>query len=405
MEAASGRAGYARAVTHFSTPALARMHDALAAHVAREAGLTGLVALVSRRGETHADAIGALSEGGPPMTRDTIFRIASMTKPITAAAAMLLVEDGVIGLDDPVDRFLPELANRKVLRAIDSPLDDVVPLRRPITLRDLLALTCGFGMILAAPGRYPVQKAYDDAGMAPAARIPRFPPDEWMARLAALPSVRQPGEAWMYHSGLDVTGVLIARATGKSFSAFLRERIFDPLGMKDSGFFVPPEKITRFMTSYGTAKHGDGVVVFDDPINGVYREPPPFESGASGLVSTVDDLLAFHRMLLGKGAMLLSPGSVALMTHVAITPEQRATARNFLDKNSSWGLGMTVVRERNHLSMKAGAFGWEGGYGTSAFADPSEDLVGVLLTTRLLDPPATPEWFTDFWTLTYEALS
>jgi CubicO group peptidase (beta-lactamase class C family) len=209
----------------------------------------------------------------------------------------------------------------------------------------------------------------------------------------------------MYHSGLDVTGVLIARASGKSFGDFLRERIFEPLGMKDTGFFVPPDKINRFMTSYGTARRGDGVVVFDDPINGVYREPPPFESGASGLVSTADDLLAFHRMLVAKGANLLSPESVALMTSVAITPEQRATGRNFLDKNSSWGLGLTVVSARNALSMNAGTFGWEGGYGTTAYADPSEDLVGILLTTRLLDPPATPPWFTDFWILTYQAIA
>lgn len=217
---------------------LGRMREILAGHVARGT-VPGLVTLISRRGETLVEAMGAKSMGGAPMTRDTIFRITSMTKPITAVAAMILVEECKLRLDDPVDKFLPELANRTVLRRLDGPLDDTVPAVRALTLRDLLTFRLGWGMIWGPPDRYPVQKAIADlqiVGFGPPDQATPHDPDEWLRRLGTLPLFHQPGEKWLYNTGSYVLGVLIARAAGKPFEAFLRERIFGPLGMKDTGF-------------------------------------------------------------------------------------------------------------------------------------------------------------------------
>jgi CubicO group peptidase (beta-lactamase class C family) len=197
------------------------------------------VALVSRGEDVHVEALGALSFGGSPMHRDSIFRIASMTKPITAAAAMILVEECKLRLDDPVDEFLPELASRKVLRRIDAPLDDVVPAKSAITLRDLLTFRWGFGAVMVWPPAYPIQKAMEAAGLMPGPNPVELTPDDYLKRLGALPLMHQPGEKWMYHTDSDVLGVLIARASGQSLSDFLRERIFAPLGMKDTDFHVP----------------------------------------------------------------------------------------------------------------------------------------------------------------------
>src|SRR5215218_3578116 len=197
----------------FSGARLGGMHDVMTGHVQR--GLVpGIVTLVSRRGEVHVDAIGTKECGGSdPMRRDTIFRIASVTKPIVAAAAMTLVEECTLRLDEPVDRLLPELANRQVLRNLESPLDDTVPANRPITLRDLLTFRLGYGAIFAAPGQYPIQVAMEEAGVAAGPRVPSFPPDEYLRRLGSLPLLHQPGERWLYNNGSDVLGVLIARAT------------------------------------------------------------------------------------------------------------------------------------------------------------------------------------------------
>jgi CubicO group peptidase (beta-lactamase class C family) len=231
---------------------LGRMHDIMAGHVAR-GRVPGLVTLVSRCGETHVDAIGMTSAGGQdPMRRDTIFRIASMTKPVTAVAAMILVEEAKLRLDEPVDRWLPELAKRKVLRAIDSALDDTVPAKRAITLRDLLTFRLGIGAVMAYPPRYPIQTAMAEAGVAPGPNLPPHAPDELMKRFGSLPLVHQPGERWMYHSGSDILGVLIARVTGQTLETFFRERIFAPLGMNDTGFSVPKDKLDRLATSRPT---------------------------------------------------------------------------------------------------------------------------------------------------------
>src|SRR5680860_304800 len=226
-----------------STERLGRLHDVMAGHV--EAGLApGLVTQVSRRGEAHVDAIGAMAFGGRPMQRDTIFRIASMTKPITAVATMILIEECKLRLDDGVDRWLPELADRRVLRRIDGPLDETVPADRAITVRDLLTFRMGFGVVLAPSGSSPILRTPSDVllGQGPPNPFEAPAPDEWIRRFGTLPLMHQPGERWMYNMGSEVLGVLIARASGLDFATFLRERIFEPLGMRDTGFHVPPEK-------------------------------------------------------------------------------------------------------------------------------------------------------------------
>src|SRR5215469_18021653 len=229
----------------FSKPRLGRMHEVMAGYVER-GEVPGIVTGLSRRGESHVDAIGwkALADGDP-IERDTIFRIASMTKPITAVAAMILVEECKLRLDDPVDRLLPELAGRKVLKHLDGPLDETVPASRPITVRDLLTFRMGFGIVMAPPGTYPIQKATDDLLLGQGPPRPQTPPapDEWIRRLGSLPLMHQPGEKWIYHTGSDVLGVLIGRASGQPFETFLHERIFEPLGMKDTAFSVPRTKV------------------------------------------------------------------------------------------------------------------------------------------------------------------
>lgn len=386
---------------------LARMRAILAGHVERGA-VPGVVALVSRRGETHVDAVGTMAYGGvEPMRRDTIFRIASMTKPITAAAAMILVEECRLRLDEPVDRLLPELAARRVLRTPGSPLDDTVPAHRSITLRDLLTFRLGIGAVMAPPGTYPIQEAMEEAGLAPGPGPVLHAPDEWMRRLGALPLIHPPGEGWMYHTGSDVLGVLIARASGQALGTFLRERIFEPLGMKDTAFHVPAAKLPRLPPSYWTDPESGAPAVFDPP-GGVSAGPPVFESGGGGLVSTVDDHLAFCQMMLDRGRhgreRILSRPSIELMTMDHLTPEQKAGAHIFFGDSRGWGFGMAVTTRRTNLWEVPGRFGWDGGRGTSGYSDPTEDLVGILMTQRLMESPEPPRVFLDFWTSAYRAI-
>jgi CubicO group peptidase (beta-lactamase class C family) len=387
---------------------LGRMHDVLAGYVER-GDVPGMVTLVSRRGEVHVDAIGMKAVGGSdPMRRDTIFRIASMTKPITAAATMILVEECKLRLDEPVDRLLPELADRKVLKRLDGPLDDIVPANRPITVRDLLTFRMGIGLIMAPPDVYPIQKAMAEAGLAPGPNLPSHPPDELMKRFGSLPLLHQPGEKWMYHSGSEILGVLIARASGQKLETFFRERIFVPLGMKDTGFSVPEAKLDRLATCYQIDAATGRLVVFDEARGSRWARPPVFESGGGGLVSTVDDILAFSRMMLNKGKnggeRILSRLSVELMTTDQITPEQKAVSGFFPGfwDNHGWGFGVSIITRRDDVAGVPGRFGWDGGYGTSAYADPKEDMVAILMTQSL--GTLFTNLYPDFWTLAYQAI-
>jgi CubicO group peptidase (beta-lactamase class C family) len=368
--------------------------------------IPGLVALVSRRGETHVHVVGVQTLGEKrPMRRDSIFRIASMTKPLTAAAAMILVEECKLRLDEPVDRLLPELANRRVLKRIDGPLDDTTPAMRPISVRDLLTLRLGLGHLMQSARDWPIQQAVDEQQLLTGPPRPQSAPapDEWIRRVAALPLMHQPGERWLYDLGLDVLGVLIARASGKTFGTFLRERLFEPLGMKDTGFSVPAENLDRFTSSYTGA-----LELYDGVEDSEWRRPPRFESGAGGLVSTADDYLAFCRMMLDNGrhgsTRILSRPSIEVMTTDQVTPGQRKGMEMFFGANSSWGFGMSVITKRDDLAAVPGRFGWSGGLGTTAYADPRENLVGILMTQRMMDSPEPPRAYLDFWTLAYQAI-
>lgn len=396
---------------NLSKARIARMHETMSRHV--ESGyVPGLVTLVARRGEVHVDVIGKQDIGGTaPMRRDTIFRIASLTKPITAVAAMILVEEGKMRLDDPVDKWLPELANRRVLRSLESEITDTVPAARPITPRDLLTFRLGLGAVMVYPEKHPIQKAMSEAGVAPGPFLPAYAPDELMKRYGSLPLVHQPGEQWLYDTGSHILGVLIARIEGKSLGEVLRERIFEPLGMKDTGFSVPEAELDRLPISYwsegGQRKE---LVVFDDARGGRFAKPPVFESGAGGLVSTVDDYYAFCRMMLDKGryarGRLLSRLSVELMTSDQITPEQKAASPFFPGfwDSRGWGFGMAVITRRDRVENVPGRFGWDGGYGTSGYSDPQEDMVGILMTQRVMDSPVAPPTFSDFWASAYQAI-
>jgi CubicO group peptidase (beta-lactamase class C family) len=386
---------------------LGRMHDVMAGHV-ECGGMPGLVTLAGRHGEVHVDVIGKVAFGGAPMRRDSIFRIASMTKPVTAAAAMVLVEECKLRLDDPVDPWLPELADRKVLRTIDANLDDTMPARRAITLRDLLTFRLGLGMIAVFPDRYPIQKAIAEAGFAPGPVFPSFAPDELMRRYGTLPLIYQPGERWLYNAGAEILSVLIARAAGMTFGKFLHERVFAPLGMKDTGFSVPAAKLDRFATAY-TRDHATGELkVFDDPATGKYAKPPLFENGSAGLVSTADDFNAFAQMMLNGGRLgserILSRPSVELMTTDHLTSEQKQGSELFFGDNRGWGMGLSVFTRRDDLHTVPGRFGWEGGHGTSWYSDPKENLTGIILTQRLMDSPQPPVVMADFWTSAYQAI-
>jgi CubicO group peptidase (beta-lactamase class C family) len=395
----------------FSKARLARMHEAMSRHV--ESGyVPGIVTLIARRDEVVVDVMGTMAlGGGAPMRRDTIFRIASLSKPITAAVAMTLVEECKLRLDEPVDRWLPELADRKVLRSLESPLSDTVPANRPITLRDLLTFRLGLGAIMVFPEKHRIQIAIREAGVAPGPFLPSVPADELMKRYGSLPLVHQPGERWLYDTGSHILGVLIARACGKPLGEVLRERIFEPLGMKDTGFSVPAEKLDRLPTCYWTeGGQSKGLVVFDE-VRGRFAAPPLFESGSGGLVSTVDDYHAFCRMMLNKGLhgreRILSRPSVELMTTDQINPAQKSASPffpGFWDSHG-WGFGVSIITHRDDLAHSPGAFGWDGGYGTSAYTDPKEEMIGILMTQRVMDSPVAPPTFSDFWTSAYQSIA
>jgi CubicO group peptidase (beta-lactamase class C family) len=376
---------------------LQRLHDVASEHVADDR-IPGLVALVARREQVHVETLGTLTIGGPPVARDSLFRIASTTKPITAAATLALAGEGLFDLDEPVDRLLPELAGRRVMVRMDGPLDETVPARRAITVRDLLTFTFGFGMAMemfTTPGPWPVVAAARDLRLAtigPPEPQVQPDPDTWIAGLGRLPLLAQPGERWLYNTGASVLGVLSARAAGQSFADVLRTRIFEPLGMKDTAFWTA--RTDRLATSYMPAP--DGLAVNDEPA-GAWSSPPAFGDGAAGLVSTVDDLLAFSRMLLRGGAPVLSADAVRSMTTDQLTPGQKARGGLGPDffNGQSWGFCLAV--------LDSGAFGWAGGLGTTWLADPGKDLTIIVLTQRMFESPATPAAHADIEAAAYAA--
>ena len=351
----------------------------------------GLVALVAQGDEVHVEAIGTLAIGGRPVERGSLFRIASTTKPITATATLALVREGLFDLDEPVNRLLPELANRRVMRRMDGPLNDTVPAVGPVTVRGLLTFTFGFGMALQmfmATEPWPVVAAATQAGLAtigPPQPDAFVDPDTWIANFGELPLLAQPGEQWLYNTGSHVLSVLCARAAGMSYDDVLRTRIFEPLGMPDTGFYT--EDVLRLATAYQPT--ADGNVVWDPP-DGQWSRPPAFYDGAAGLVSTVDDLLAFARMLLRGGDPVLTADQVRDMSYDRLTAPQREFGMAFLG-GRGWGLGTSVVLD----GPWAGAIGWDGGLGTSFLVHPERDLAVIVLTQRMFDTAQAPAVHTD----------
>jgi CubicO group peptidase (beta-lactamase class C family) len=383
----------------------ARMADYVAS-----GDVPGIVTAVSRRGETFVDAHGTLAvDGQAPVQRDTIFRIASVSKPIVAVAAMILVEECRLRLDDPIDPLLPELADRRILARLDGPVDDTVPADRPITTRDLLTMRMGFGPLMLEPSDWPIAQLLRERGLVAGPGLVREPPEDWLKRLGSVPWLHQPGTSWQYDLATDVLGVLVARAAGQSLGTFLRERIFEPLGMQDTGFSVPPEQIDRLATCYASDHERGGLAVWDEAEGGLWSRPPVFESARGGLASTADDLLAFATMLLNRGEYngrrILARPTVEAMTTNQIDPEHASGQRFILSPNRGWGLGLAVTLHRDRPWSVPGQFGWDGGYGTSWASDPAEQLTGILLTQRMWDSPGGPTVYHDFWTLAYQAIT
>lgn len=319
--------------------------------------------------------------GAGEIEPDSIVRIASITKPITAAAVMILVDEGLVSLDDPIARWLPELASPRVVRTLQSAIDDVVPAARPITVEDVLTFRAGWGF----PSDFSLPAVVELFEKLPVFG-PRETPDEWLATLAQVPMLRQPGEAWLYNTCSDVQGVLIARMSGRALPEFLAERIFEPLGMTDTGFHVPSEKLDRL-----PAYRGPDFAPIDD---GLWTEPPIFPSGAGGLVSTLADWHRFGRMLLADGARLLSPQSVRLMTTDHLTQEQRQASMLFLE-GAGWGFGGAVTTD--------GRYGWVGGIGTTAHVAPSTGTIGILVTQLQMTGPTPTQFMREFWQYAFGA--
>ncbi|MEU8822327.1 serine hydrolase domain-containing protein [Streptomyces sp. NPDC048636] len=361
--------------------------------------LPGAVALVARGDQVEVAAVGSADlRGGVPMARDSIFRIASMTKPIMAAAVLTLIDEGRIKLDDPVAQWLPELASPMVVRTPSSPVDDVVPAARPITVADLLTSRAGHGFPddFSLPALAPL---FGELKQGPPQPQHIAPPDAWMATLSRIPLLHQPGDAWLYNTSSDIQGVLISRVTDRPLPEFLAERLFEPLAMTDTGFAVPPHKLDRFTGYYGLDDSGAPQLL--DAPDGQWSTVPAFPSGAGGLVSTADDWLAFARTLLADGTgpdghRVLSPASVARMTTDHLTPAQREAGALFLE-GQGWGYGGSVDITPTAPWNVPGRYGWVGGTGTAGHLTPSTGAVTILLTQLQMSGPTPPPLMRAFW--------
>jgi CubicO group peptidase (beta-lactamase class C family) len=358
--------------------------------------VAGAATLAYRNGQTGAAYAGWRDiENNLLVQRDTIFRVASMTKPITSVAALMLVDEGRIALSDPISSIAPEFENMRVLRSPDGPLDETQPASRPITFEDLL--THRSGLTYGDFHRGPIASAYRKAlGGDIDSDIP---PDDWIAALAKLPLVNQPGSGMYYGRSTDLLGLLIARIERASLGAVLARRIFGPLGMKDTSFFVSPEKRMRRALAYGFDEQGHlmkrltwgGVVVEERP------EHMAYESGGSGLWSTVDDYLKFARLFLGAGEVdgvrLLRPATLARMMTNQLTDAQRANSgwlgRKPFAVGRGFGLGVAVILEPDQTDLfrqgSAGTVTWPGAYGGWWQVDPKDNSAFVFLAHNMVD--------------------
>ena len=338
--------------------------------------LAGAVTVVWQRGEVlQVNEIGYRDvDAGMPMQRDTLFRIASMTKPVTVATAMSLVDEGKLALRDPIARWAPEMADVRVLDDPRGPLDRTHPARRAILIEDLLTHTSGLAYGFSVSG--PISHAY--------VRLPfNRGPDAWLTELAALPLVHQPGDKVTYSHATDLLGVIVSRVEDKPFYQVLDERILGPTGMPDTGFFVSAEARRRAATMYRIDDEGG---LRHDVMGPPHIKPPAFPNAGGGLLSTADDYLRFVRMVLGDGIIdgvrVLSPESARLMRTDSLTDEQKR--HKFLGApywvGRGFGLNLSVVTDPAKSAPLfgpggLGTFSWPGAYGTWWQADPSADLI------------------------------
>lgn len=360
----------------------------------------GLVAAVGRDDDVEVVVLGGQSVNGRPMGEDSLFRIASISKPMVAALALTFVADGTVRLEQPVGDLLPELASPAVVRSLIGPIDDTVPAARPITVRHLLTSTNGHGFpsdFSAPVAQLLVERLHQ--GPPQPQRVP--PPDEWMGILAGIPLLHQPGEAFTYNTAFDILGVLVARVGGRPLPDLMATRIFGPLGMIETGFAFPPGTDDRRTSYY---RHGDDGLVEQDGPDGQWSVVPAFPSGAGGLVSSLADVLAFQRMLLAGGGNVLPAALVTAMATDQLTPMIRDSDTVFLD-GQSWGLGGGVDIERRNPWNVPGRYGWVGGTGTSAYVVPSDDNAAILLTQVELGGPTGSRVIEGFWAAAAEHLA
>jgi len=391
-----------------ATPALARI-GGWAQRLVDDGKLPGAITLVARRGRVaHLHVCGQADVArGVPMAADTIFRIYSMTKPLTTTAMMMLYEEGRFQLDDPIRRFLPCFADMRVYAGGSRGKIDSVPAERDITFRDLMTHTAGltYGFMEA----HPVDALYRARGVDFQTSDATL--GEVVARAAALPLIAQPGRAWNYSIATDVLGHLVAVISGQSFERFLQDRVLGPLGMADTGFHVPAEKLPRFAANYTTGADGRLVQV-DDPRNSVFGAPRKIASGGGGLCSTLADYLRFCRMMLGGGALdgvrLLGRKTVELMTsnHLGGDMADLGTPR-FSESTYAgigFGLGFSVMLDpaKAQIVGTPGEYAWGGAASTAFWIDPGEQMIVILLTQ--LSPSSTWPLRRELRVLSYAAV-
>jgi CubicO group peptidase (beta-lactamase class C family) len=357
-------------VAHVTTP----LEDLVSRHI--EAGtVPGAVALLGT-GDVEVVAAGVASMDGQALRDDAIMRIQSMTKAVTSVAALRLVEAGQLGIDQSLEEWLPELADRRVLSSPIAELDDTVPAHRAITLRHLLTNTSGYGTVIVES---PLQRAMAEKGTEAGPQPPALGAEAWISRLAELPLAFHPGEGWRYHHSFGLLGILIARLTGRPLEDHLAEDIFSPLGMTDTALWVPEAKLDRLPAAY---RHGDDSLIETEPAGGgFYAGPPPFDVSHGELVSTGRDFYRFARMLADGGRVeektMISAAHLSQMTADQV-PAECKTPESFVPgawDEMGWGFGVGITTG----GPNRGRFGWSGGQGTNFFVDP-DGTVGVILT-------------------------
>lgn len=347
--------------------------------------LPGAVWVTIEDGHTAVDSLG--------YERDAIFRIASLTKPLTAMLALCLAHRGILSLDDRADRWLPELGGRPVLRTLGSELDDTVPARGRLTVHDLLVMGLGFGWHPAFDGSQPMQRAITDAGLGPGAFAPQMSPEAWLGEVGALPMIHQPGEGWLYDSSYTALGLLLERAGGADLDTLLAEHVTGPLGMEETAGVLSAEDLPRLPALLG----GDPPRIERAAGDPAAALVPPLRGGATGLFSTAADLCRLALALLGEPCALPA-GLVDTMRHDHRGAGQRAMSELFLESGTGWGYGVAVdVRPRYGSPDR---FGWSGGTGTTLFVDPRRRTGGILLTQVGFDAAFMSPLLKDFWRLT-----